>query len=259
MEPIVIKKKRKISHKEYKVSVPESALMRTVIAEDFYGITEEGYPLYVGSFNGDTEELTQMLVQHPFPKESRRRGGMKDRSMVTNNVAANKAANDFCASAAFAREFPYSQELVTEAIQSMSSWYEALYPKIYKEHFNVISASGSHPIRKEWIIAETPFTSGIINKDVSLVYHKDGNNLDVAPSVMLVLKNGMRGGNLVLPEYDLEIKLRDKTMVIFNGGEMIHGVTPMYPESQSAYRFSLVAYTTASMTKCGSPQEELMR
>lgn len=259
MEPTIIKKRRSITHKDYKLVKPESSLTRTIIDGDFYGMTEEGYPLYVGSFNGETEELRQMLIQHPFPRESRRRGGMKDRSQVTNNVAANKAANDYCASSAFSREFPYSQDLVTQAVQSMSSWYRALYPNIYDEHLRTVSPEGSHPIREEWFIPETPFTSGIMNKKYSLEYHRDSNNLDVAPSVMLVLKNGMSGGNLVLPEYDLELKLRDNTMVIFNGGKMVHGVTPMYPNSPFAHRFSIVGYTTASMTKCGSPREELMR
>jgi len=95
----------------------------------------------------------------------------------------------------------------------------------------------------------------VINKESSLPYHRDGNNFD-AWSVMPVIRRGVRGGHLHIPEYDIVVPCRDMFTVAFFGRRLVHGVTPMSKQSAEAYRISVVYYALKGLKDCHTFAEE---
>jgi len=106
----------------------------------------------------------------------------------------------------------------------------------------------------------TPFTSGIVNKNNPLKYHHDSGNFKNVLSNMIVLKRGVKGGRLSCPEYDIKFECDDNCVVIFDGAQILHGVTPIIkPEGEETYRYSVVYYSLEQMWKCDSVNEEVKR
>lgn len=93
------------------------------------------------------------------------------------------------------------------------------------------------------------WTSGVINRSSRLPYHRDSFNFPTW-SAMPVLRRGMRGGHLHLPEYDLTFDCADGYVVFFAGHELVHGVTPMRPVNDDGYRYSVVYYALKGMKDC---------
>lgn len=76
---------------------------------------------------------------------------------------------------------------------------------------------------------------------------------------MLVFKRDIVGGHLSCPEYGLGFKLKNNSLLMFDGQSILHGVTPIQKKSASAYRYSIVYYSLQQMWKCMSVDEELAR
>lgn len=100
------------------------------------------------------------------------------------------------------------------------------------------------------------WTSGIINRSAQLPYHRDAFNFRTW-SAMPVVRRGMRGGYLSVPEYGLVFPCRDGWCVYFCGRELMHGVTPMRPTGKDSYRYSVVYYALRGMKDCFTYAAEL--
>lgn len=244
---------RKMRHKEVL-----SSLKRTVVSAPFMAMTEQGYPILYGKFPYSVEPLRQALINIPI-SESLRQGGMQQRSKVTNDVAATKNRNFYCAASSFSSEYRKSQKVLNLYAQGLAKEYQEKFPDYFNQEMKSME-SGRKRILPIWRIPNTPFTSGIINRDFALGLHQDKKNRKGSLSGMIVLKKAATGGNLVLPEYDIEFKMSDGTFIIFNGAEIIHGVTQIkLGGSKDAHRISQVFYTAGKMHECGTPEEELAR
>ncbi len=113
-------------------------------------------------------------------------------------------------------------------------------------------------IKPHWRIANTIFTSGIVNLNYNINYHYDAANWKDVHSAMLVLSGGHEGGRLILPKYKAGLELKDKSVLIFNGSNVLHGVTPLrLPEN--GYRISIVFYAMKNLCKCGTYDEEMKK
>lgn len=111
-------------------------------------------------------------------------------------------------------------------------------------------------IERDWFIGDTDlWTSGVINQSSTLPYHRDRFNFPTW-SAMPVLRRGMDGGHLHIPEYDAVIQCRDGHAVFFPGHDLVHGVTPMRPRVPDAYRYSIVYYALRGMKDCHTAAEE---
>lgn len=111
-------------------------------------------------------------------------------------------------------------------------------------------------IKPDWFLGEQElWTSGVINQDSQLPYHRDSFNFPTW-SAMPVLRRGMDGGHLHIPEYDVVIGCRDGWAVFFPGHDLVHGVTPMRPRVKDAYRYSIVYYALRGMKDCHTAAEE---
>jgi hypothetical protein len=76
---------------------------------------------------------------------------------------------------------------------------------------------------------------------------------------MLVLKKDVDGGYLIIPELDLALECPDGALVIFNGQNILHGVSPIEYTNNKAYRYSVVYYSLEQMWKCEPLDEEIAR
>jgi hypothetical protein len=118
-------------------------------------------------------------------------------------------------------------------------------PEVFEHDMNELSQ-----VLPEWRMTEDNlWTSGVINQASALPYHRDGSNFDTW-SAMPVLRRGMDGGNLHMPEYGITINCRDGWALWFNGYAYVHGVTPMSPRAKDGYRYSIVFYAKRGMKDC---------
>jgi hypothetical protein len=108
----------------------------------------------------------------------------------------------------------------------------------------------TNAVADEWRISEDSlWTSGVINKTSTLPYHYDGNNFDMW-SAMPVVRRGIRGGALSMPEYGVTVECRDGWVLFFPGYRYLHGVTPIAHVTKDAYRYSVVYYCLRGMKDC---------
>jgi hypothetical protein len=109
----------------------------------------------------------------------------------------------------------------------------------------------------DWKIGDTPFTSGIINKNNQLPYHFDAGNVKNVWSNMVVFKKDVTGGCLACPELGITFELKDNSVLMFDGQNILHGVTPFNKTSPNGYRYSIVYYSLLPMWNCLPPKEEI--
>lgn len=145
-----------------------------------------------------------------------------------------------------------SRDLVTVA-RRLEAGFARVAPEEHERHAKLVGA-----VDPAWRIGGGIWTSGIVNATSALPYHRDAGNLKGCWSVMIVLRSGVGGGRLHVPDYDVEMSVDDSSVLLINGGETMHGVTPLEPEA-GGYRYSIVFYTKAQMTTCLAPEFEAKR
>lgn len=163
--------------------------------------------------------------------------GMTNRSVVLRREA--------CAPAGIAWESPSLQMELNEQATALGDYLRDVLPEVYEHDYQAVGA-----VLPEWRMTEDSlWTSGVINQSSALPYHRDGSNFDTW-SAMPVIRRGMEGGNLHMPEYDITINCRDGWALWFNGFRYVHGVTPMKPRTKDGYRYSIVFYAKKGMKDC---------
>jgi hypothetical protein len=115
--------------------------------------------------------------------------------------------------------------------------------------------SATAGVSPAWRLGESWWTSGVINRDAALLYHRDANNLP-AWSAMLVVRAGVAGGYLHIADYDLLLPCRDGDVVCFPGYRLVHSVTPMRKRLSGGYRVTVVHYPVKSFAGLGDPVDE---
>lgn len=113
------------------------------------------------------------------------------------------------------------------------------------------------PVLPDWRMGEAKlWTSGVVNDTAALPYHRDGFNF-ATWSAMPVLRRGVRGGFLHLPEFGVALACADSTVTLFPGKRWVHGVTPLERvRKDDGYRISIVYYALSGMKDCRSAAEE---
>ena len=109
----------------------------------------------------------------------------------------------------------------------------------------------ANEVHKDWWFANSPWTSGIINKTAALPYHKDSGNIQNTWSAMLGLRHNVDGGGLHLPEYNVTLGIPHNSVTFFDGQNTWHGVTPFVFKKAEAYRFTIVWYGKNGFKNCG--------
>ena len=170
--------------------------------------------------------------------------GFTNRSAVLQREA--------CTPTSLAWDSPESAITLNETAVVLGDYLREQLPEVFEHDMNELSQ-----VLPEWRMTEDNlWTSGVINQASALPYHRDGSNFDTW-SAMPVLRRGMDGGNLHMPEYGITINCRDGWALWFNGYAYVHGVTPMSPRAKDGYRYSIVFYAKRGMKDCHTYAVEL--
>jgi hypothetical protein len=138
--------------------------------------------------------------------------------------------------------------------QIAAAAYAKCIPGRYAQH-----AQWAADVHPAWHLGSSLYTSGIINANNPLLYHVDRGNWPWAYSAQYTWRGPTTGGLLVMPELRVAFDLGEGSLLLFNGGTWIHGVTPITKLTPDAVRYSLVLYSRQGAIHCGTPAEEQKR
>lgn len=219
-------------------------------------LKEKGKPVLVYMVVDDIyneKELVRELNKIRF-EISRRQKGLIGNSRVFGYSPRIAIKRDFCSTSLMASEHQLAHEMVCDLGKHISDYYKKYCPDMFDFHDDK-----SKIIKDEWKIQGTPFSSGIINKNNALKYHLDTGNIRDVYSNMLCFRKNITGGHLVLPEFNLALEIANRSVVFFDGQDIIHGVSHFNMKTLNAYRFTIVYYTLHQMWRCQTITEELIR
>ncbi len=188
-------------------------------------------------------------------EENIRTAGLKTRSRIFGYNPRNTVRKDFCSTTSLAIQQPREHAIVCQYGVQISQVYSQFTPTTYEEHKQIMAAK----VLDEWQIKETPFTSGIINKNNPLKYHFDSGNFKGVYSCMAVFKKFINGGFLSLPEYGVGVSLPHNSVFMFDGQSVLHGVTPITKTNPASTRYSIVYYSLQQIWNCLPLSDEIAR
>jgi hypothetical protein len=152
-----------------------------------------------------------------------------------------------CRPTTLANEQPNEHAVLIAFAEKFARMFKEFAPDIFTHDVENLSEAG---LDNEWRMTDDAlWTSGVVNKSSTLPYHRDGFNF-ATWSAMPVIRRDMKGGYLNFPEYDLTCSCRDGWVLFFPGYKYVHGVTPMTPIKEDAYRYSIVYYALRGMKDC---------
>lgn len=165
---------------------------------------------------------------------------------------------DACRISRLARDNPDQHAILAETALLLGDMLEKISPDIAARDRMTIAE-----IEGDWRMApDAAWTSGVVNRTSQLPYHRDKMNFD-AWSAMPVIRSGVTGGGLHIPEYGITLTCRNGYAVFFNGFRLVHGVTPITSVRsgrngrQPGYRYSIVYYALRGMKDCATFAAEL--
>ena len=199
------------------------------------------------------ESFVQVVKNVEF-HQHRRVVGLRTNARIFGYMPREQIRRDFCSSTSFSVDDPAKHQIVCDFGKTLSEYYQKYCPEIFSQHMKE-----SSKISDTWRIKGTPFTSGIINNNMALKYHYDGGNIHNVYSNMVAFKKYCKGGYLSLPESDLALEIADRSLLFFDGQDIIHGVTPFTITHSQGYRYTLVYYTLKRMWQCLPITEEMAR
>lgn len=156
-----------------------------------------------------------------------------------------------CSLTQLGRDFPDVERLLESYADQFGDMLDMIDPAIPER-----DAAAIAEVKTDWRIGRRGlWTSGVINDTAALPYHRDGFNFPTW-SAMPVLRRGVRGGALHVPEYGVTVGCADATVTLFPGRLLVHGVTPLRRAVPDGYRFSVVYYALRGMRTCREAAEE---
>lgn len=219
------------------------------------------------------EEGTAVLVVVSLPPEAReaaraalsgytpgrgstvlRAGGVRNRATTFGYLGAAAAMRRYgCRACDGARKDPEAHAAIATLAGSLA---ELTRWAVEQQADDDEAFAGA--VDGQWRLAASPWTSGVVNWNSAMPYHYDRNNLPVW-SAMVCIREGMRGGYLHVPGFDLTVACHDGDVVWFPGWALMHGVTPLEPQRAEARRLTAVYYALRGLAACLDPPAELTR
>jgi hypothetical protein len=188
-----------------------------------------------------------------------RAGSMRNRGlsfgMTPRRVTHQR---DSCKITATARDYPDQHAVLARTALVLGEMLDKISPDVAARDRMTIAE-----IDDEWRLAPgAAWTSGVVNWTSQLPYHRDSMNFD-AWAAMPVIRSGVSGAGLHIPEYDVTLTCRHGFAVFFNGYRLVHGVTPVTGVRTGrngrpkGYRYSIVYYALRGMKDCATFAAEL--
>ena len=184
-----------------------------------------------------------------------RTNGMKTTSKIFGYEPRKTIRKDWCSATALSWESPVLHKAVLDAGKTVAEAYAEVNPTLHTKHTGMTEAN----VVPDYRVEGAPFTSGIINKNNPLKYHFDAGNYRDVWSGMITFRNQVAGGYLSCPELGLGFALRDKSILMFDGQSLLHGVTPFTKLGAGATRHTVVYYSLRMMWNCLPVDDEVAR
>lgn len=240
----------------------EQFKMRSAKEADYAELITESTLIYEGDrlmiayveLDMDCRDVVNALQNIKY-EVGTRTSGLKSTSRIFGFNPRNTLRKDFCSATSLAREQPEYHATIAAYAAKVGEYYEQLNPDLYSQH----QQTTEQHVIGDYRIKESPFTSGIINKNNPLKYHFDSGNFADVWSGMLVFKRDVEGGYLSVPQYDVGFELKHNSLLMFDGQGLLHGVTPIKRLSKAAFRYSIVYYSLRQMWNCLPITDELLR
>ena len=247
---------KEVDHKTLRKVSAKTSDVPTMITEDVIIYDKEtGKPLVLYIKLKENLSHLRWAVKNQSYQTHRRSAGLVQSSNLFGFTPRITFRQDYCTITAMAEKYPKQHTIITNFIDTIYGYYEKYFPEEFAKHKEEVKER----VLEDWTIGETPFTSGIVNKNNALKYHTDSGNFKGVLSNMVVLKRGVKGGHLIIPELELGLEVEDSTLVVFNGQNLIHGVSEIEYEDDNSYRYSIVYYSLESMWRCEPLEDELSR
>lgn len=193
-------------------------------------------------------EACRALCQRTdFSMGVRRVNGLANESQTFGYTQPNALRRRYAPTASrFAKRDPQGHQDLEDAAGAYAREIAHRLPGIAAD-----ARTKTSKVDPNWQLGGSWWTSGIINRNTPLMYHRDASN-HPAWSAMLVIRWGMRGGHLHLADYDLTVDCADGQVVCFPGHEIVHAVTPFKASFKGAYRYSIVYYPIRYFEQAGA-------
>lgn len=204
-------------------------------------VASSGATSYVKKKDGSVSSTTQ-LPPHLAPLTSV--GGYLDRQSRVPYAHATMLC----------RDHPDKWKQVLPFIRSVDEIFKEYAPEKY-----IIQKCVAEEVPREWIIGRTAFSTITMNKNFSIRYHRDANDLKEGLGVMSHLSLGTyEGGQLVIPRFRIAIDLKHRDVVLFDVGQ-VHGVVPLSGSWGRFNRITVVHYLRENLLRCGDAAHEVAR
>jgi hypothetical protein len=184
-----------------------------------------------------------------------RSNGLPTKSSVFGTLPRVTMRCDYCRVTRPTVNEPENLERIIAFRKHVDDVYQRYFPANYESAL----AEVKNTIHDDWRFGDTPFLTCNINVNFAIPYHKDAGNMPSALSNVTIVRDGVEGGELVLPEFGVSLSQRDGALVFFDGYKIAHGVLPFRKTREDGYRASIVYYTMRDMRNCFSKQGELER
>lgn len=160
----------------------------------------------------------------------------------------------YCRKTAFANNYFEKFKEGIPFVQEVDRLYKELCPEHYKIQKNYALATN-----RNWVIADTSFTTVTVNRNFRTAVHKDSGDLQEGFGNLCVYREGhYDGGYFCLPEFRVAVDMHNQDM-LFVDVHRWHGNTAFKNCSADWLRIAFVMYYREYMIQCKAPKEELAR
>lgn len=212
--------------------------------------------LYIKIKHPLINEIRKASLETKYVKTYRTRKALPTQSSVFGSLPRIPLRNDYCRFSAQTKNEKLNTQRLFSFMPYLTEIYEEYLPEQYKHDLKVINDN----VISDYLLKENqPFATANINVNHAIKYHRDTGNFKGNLSNVLILKDGIVGGELVFPEYGFALQQGDSYLSIFDGQNEIHGCLPIMKTKDLHYRASIVYYTLENMKHCYPYKMEVQR
>ena len=252
---IITAKPLRLDYEKFKKRQPTSGEIGRIVSEDI-AIYVRGKPVlaYTTVPKELLEGMREAVKTTKYAVTNRARG-LPTKSSVFGAVPRSSLRCDYCRITRPTINEPENHARIIEFRKYVDDFYRRMFPIEFAASLREVTEH----VHEDWRLAETPFLTCNINVNFAIPFHKDSGNMPSALSNVTIVREGIEGGELVLPEYGISLAQQDGALCFFDGRTIIHGVLPFKLLNENAYRASIVYYTLNSMKHCLSKPAEVER
>jgi hypothetical protein len=246
---------KQLALKSFQQQKPKRADVQEIISEDACIVINGEIVAIYQKVDYDLTKIRTACTSLKF-QDYIRQSGLSTKTVSVNASPRNRLRMNKCSLTALRRALPITHNIFLDYARKIARDYRVNFGTAYANQIKH-SYIGRNRVHEAYIISRTPFTSAVINKNTALGYHRDTANTKDGISCMLILKKGVGGGELILPELNIGFACEDGYILLFDGQKYIHGVTPILkPQTGNGYRYTIVYYNNKGMSLCLAPREE---